>query len=74
MFKIDIYSSSIPRFVLASLPTYDVTLHNILLKNHEFLDDPNISHTTWHVWGLVMGYTHVNAQFQVISLNIPKDN
>ena len=50
----------------------DFTLNNDLLKNHEFLDDPNISHTTLHVWGLVMGYTHVNAQFQVISINIPK--
>ena len=48
------------------------TLHHD--KNHEFLNDPNISHTTLHVWGLVMGYTHVNAQFPVISIYIPKDN
>ena len=56
-----------------SLLYLDVTLNNDLLKNHEFLDDPNISHTTLHVWGLVMGYTHINALFQVISINIPKD-
>ena len=30
-------------------PTYDITLHN---ENHEFLDDPNTSHTTLHVGGL----------------------
>ena len=39
-----------------------------------YLHDPKISHTTLHVWGLVVGYTHVNVQFQVISLNIPKHN
>ena len=31
---------------------------------YDFLDDPNIPHTTLHVLGLVMGYINVNTQVQ----------
>ena len=48
-----------------------MTLHCIdLLKNQEFLDYPNISHN-FVCLGTSRG-VHI-SQFQVISINIPKD-
>ena len=54
---IGIYSSSMSRFVF-----------EILRFHNEFLDDLDEFFTSLYVWGQVMRYTHVNAQFQIISI------
>ena len=50
--------------------TGDVRCIMTCWKIVEFFNDPNIPHTTLHV----LGDTHGHVQFQVISINIPKDN
>ena len=74
LFYISLRFGDIEVCSICKCPTY-VTLHNGLLKHHEYVWMIQVHHTTSYVWGLVMRYTpHVNVQFQVILINIPKDN